>query len=89
MPRVRSHLMVSVADLLRWKAPPALIMVVLLLQFTRPLQQPSQIGPGLDFCEIFAGQAEVSQALRRVARFGLRGLFSVNHFADRSLLCSW
>ena len=53
--------MVSVSDMLRWRLPPILIAIVLILQFLRGEQRTRL----LDFAEIFAGQAEVSKALRR------------------------
>ena len=56
--------MASVSEMLRWRLPPILIAIVLILQFLRA-GQPRRL---LDFAEIFAGQAEVSKALRRAPR---------------------
>lgn len=64
--------MVSVADMLRWKLPPILIMCVLLLRFGTPDYTPDT----LDFVEVFCGKAEISKALRRVSRLFL----SINAF---------
>lgn len=53
--------MPSVADMLRWKLPPILIMIVVLLQVGTP---DTTSGPQLDFAEIFAGVAEISKSMR-------------------------
>lgn len=63
--------MVSVADMLRWKLPPILIMCVLLLRFGAPNCTPNT----LDFVEVFCGQAEISKALRQVSRSFLSHIF--------------
>ena len=55
--------MPSVADMLRWKLPSILIMIVVVLQVATP---DTTSGPALDFAEIFAGVAKISKSLRNV-----------------------
>ena len=71
--------MVSVADMLRWKLPPILIMCVLLLRFGTPDYTPDT----LDFVEVFCGKAEISKALRRVSRLFL--LINAFHFVFETI----
>ena len=54
--------MPSVADMLAWRLPPILIVVVLLLQFS-PDHRPNL----LHFSELFSGEGHLSKALRRVS----------------------
>ena len=56
--------MVSVQELLHWKLPPALIMLVVLLQLAA--KDDRRLEQQLDFVEVFAGQAAVTEALRSV-----------------------
>lgn len=56
--------MVSVQELLHWNVPPALIMLVVLLQLAG--KDDLRLKRPLDFVEVFAGEAAVSQALRAV-----------------------
>ena len=53
---------VDVLTMLRWRLPPMLITLVLVLKLGTDDIRPSS----LDFCELFAGGAEASGALRRV-----------------------
>ena len=55
--------MVSVAQMLRWSMPPSAIFMVLLIQLTH-VNKGADIG--IDFAELFAGEAEISKALRQV-----------------------
>ena len=71
--------MVSVADMLRWKLLPILIMCVLLLGFGTPDYTPDT----LDFVEVFCGKAEISKALRRVSRLFL--LINAFHFVFETI----
>lgn len=61
---LQQHLVSSgatmILELMRWRAPPVLMLVLLLLQFNTKV--PS--GPGVEFVELFAGQGEASRALR-------------------------
>lgn len=53
---------VDLLTMLRWRLPPMLITLVLVLKLGTDDIRPSS----LDFCELFAGGAEASGALRRV-----------------------
>ena len=55
--------MVSVAQMLRWSMPPSAIFMVLLIQLTH-VNKGADIG--IDFAELFGGEAEISKALRQV-----------------------
>ena len=48
-------------DLCQIRAPPVLMLLLVLLQFNARVPQ----SPKIDFCEVWAGQAEVTKALRR------------------------
>ena len=51
--------------MLRWNVPPSAIFIVLLIQLTR-VNKGADIA--IDFAELFAGEAQISKALRQVAR---------------------
>ena len=52
----------DVFTMLKWRLPPMFILLVVLVKQSSILTTPG----GLDFCELFAGAAEVSKALARV-----------------------
>lgn len=58
---------VDVAAMLRWRVPPIMILLVLLLKLSG-----QSVVDALHFCEVFAGGAEISQALRRATWLSLK-----------------
>lgn len=50
----------------KWHAPPALMLLCLLLTFNQRVDQT----PDVEFVEVFAGAAEISRACRRNGMIG-------------------
>jgi len=70
-----------VLELLRWKAPACLVLLVTLLAFNTKVPQ----GQELEFAEFFCGEGQVSLALWTV---GLRGSSHDIRYSKLMDLCS-
>ena len=69
------------ATMLSWNVPPAFIYIVLLVKMGMDYTPDS-----LDFCEVFAGQAEISKAMRGATGTGIR-LFLIFGFLGELCKC--
>lgn len=62
----RSVSTAMIYDLCQIRAPPVLMLLLVLLQFNTKVKR----SPSIDFCEVWAGEAEVTKALRRCNMVG-------------------
>lgn len=70
----------TVREMLQWKLPPVFIMLVLILKLSDP-----QGDPTLDFIELFAGCAQVSEQFRKAPCSTMKDVF----VCGITMYCLW
>ena len=66
IPKHFAKLPAMILELQQWGAPPVLMLLILLLNFNAAIDHRQDV----QFCEVFAGQGEVTKSLRAL---GLKG----------------